>query len=330
MNATKVPNLSRWAEMRAWYPNAPIPKMVKDPDTGRIIVNPMKLFVKPFTLSIPDGEIALAAGALSDVLPMTIDGKGHFEIFGASAYSSDPAGFMVTLYDGNKRMPLQNRELHVDTIASRAGATLEYETLTQNAGRFYRWPQSYWMNCRESSALFATLRNLGTSTNTCKFCLHGLRWYYVEAPTRIADLMQKVYLGSRRTAPFFFTTDRNVELAGSGTASRLIRLGDTSWTEMLKISGRSTGRYTIQLFEAATDKRLMDQPLQDRLVVGQGEFPFLAWESWMFEPYFDIRADFVDLSESTNDIYLTLGCRKIWPDDRETWYSKLSQSVGRT
>ena len=64
-----------------YIPGQAIPTWVKDPETGLVVVNELKRYVKPFQLSTE--AITLSASEVSDWFPMNVDGKGHFEIFDA-------------------------------------------------------------------------------------------------------------------------------------------------------------------------------------------------------------------------------------------------------
>ena len=315
-------------EIRDYIPGQPIPAIVKDPKTGKFYVNPLKKFVVPFTLSINPQTLELTGGQSSNYVPMPLDGKGHFEIVDALFHSTQPEAFTVELFLPNDSMGvssfaprpfLMNREIHVATMASGMSPTLNYETITTgNAGRKFRWPETYFVNVETGTrVIFARFRNLSSSTATIRFALHGRRWYHTVAPSKVADRMQAIYRSRFRTFPFFFTTAAEVVLDALGTDTPYIRLDDMSWTEIHKMMRVSDGNFLCRIVEDASDKRLMDLAMRDDLVFGEGEFPFLLWEPALFEPNYRLNFELEDLSDDTNNVYITLAGRKIMFDPED-------------
>ena len=320
-----------------YIPGQPIPTWVKDPETGLVTVNELKRYVKPFILTPQENPITLAASDVSDWYPMTIDGKGHFEIFDAFFISQRSEGFTVELMDpgnvGGDRPFLMNREVHVSTIASGGTTSLPLSgtlTAATAAGRPFKWPQSFFLNVVEGGGtIFVRFRNLSASANVIRFSLHGRRWYHLQAPWKIANRMEEIFLQHARTFPFFFTTDAHVSLTALGTANFNMRFGDDAYVEWCKGMSQSTGRYTVRISETATGKRLMEQPVRDDLVFGSGQLPMLNWEEMLFEPNYQLTFELTDLSNGTNVIWITLGCRKIKVDPREVELLRPGTSPGR-
>src|SRR5258706_14540825 len=121
------PQAGRWFSIRDYIPGQPIPALILNKE-GCPVVNPLKKWVTPYTLVTDPGVITLGAGAVSEPIPMVIDGKGHFEIFDAFFKSSQSAGFTVTLFVADSFGPdaspiLMKLEIHGSSIAAGAGAT---------------------------------------------------------------------------------------------------------------------------------------------------------------------------------------------------------------
>jgi hypothetical protein len=336
--ARSTPGAARDFTVHDYIPGQPIPTWVKDPETGLIVVNELKRYVKPYTLTTDVASITLAAGALSEPIPMVIDGKGHFEIFDAFFVSQRAEGFTVELFDpgnlGQERPLLMNREVHVATIASGDGITLPLTgalPVSSSPGRPFRWPQSFFMNVADGGGMIvARFRNLNTTqTNVIRFNLVGRRWYHLQAPWKVANRMAEIFREQARTFPYFFTTDQFVELTALGTSSPVIRFGDDAYVEWVKGMSSSTGRYTVRIVETATGKRLMEQPSEDRMVFGNGELPMLNWENSLFEPNYQLTLELTDLSNATNTVWITLGCRKIKVDPKELELLRPGTSPGR-
>lgn len=334
--ARATPGANRDFSTHDYIPGQAIPTWIKDPKTGLIVVNELKRYVKPFTLETE--VITLAADGSSDWIPMTIDGKGHFEIFDAFFTSQRAEGFTVELFDpgnlGQERPLLMNREVHVRTIASGGGVTLPLSGTfgaAGSAGRPFRWPQSFFMNVVQGGGMIvARFRNLNTTqTNQIRFALSGRRWYQLEAPWNIANRMEEIFREAMRTFPYFFTTDQFVSLSALGTSSPTMRFGDDAYVEWAKGMSLSTGRYTVRIVETATGKRLMEQPVRDDLAFGNGEFPMLNWEDSLFEPNYRLTFELTDLSNGSNTVWITLGCRKVKVDPRELDLIRPGTAPGR-
>jgi len=306
-----------------YVPGQPVPILIRDPKTGKVYSNELKQYIKPYTLVTEPDPVVLGPNQLSDPIPMIIDGAGHFEIMSAFFSSSQPEGFTVELRETGERPLLMNREVHVATIASGGGVVTAYEVFgpVGSAGRPFRWPESFFMEVSERNrAIMATFRNLSPNQNTIRFNLHGLRWYHSQAPGRIAQRMQEIYRHRFRSMPFFYTTESNVILAADGVgafAEPEIRFTDESWLELHKQMRFSTGRFNVRIREKASGKTYMHDPILDTLVFGNGEFPFLMWEPGLYEPDYKLTYELTNLAGVENTVWITLGCRKIFWDQRD-------------
>lgn len=331
-------NVDRDVTVHDYIPGQPVPVLIRDrKDPKKIIVNPLKRWVKPFTLSVEPAEITLPANGLSEPIPLPIDNKGHYEIIDAFFKSQQREGFTVMLFDPENRPVLMNREVHVATIASGGGVTTNSEVFgtESSAGRPFRWPETFWMNIeKHGKAIFASFRNLSSEENKIRFTLHGLRWYYMQAPPDVADRMQEIYKLRLRTMPYFFTTDKFVQLAADGSPGDegefSVRFGDEAWTEVIKQMAFSTGfdfsgidnDFDVLIKETTSQKSFMagepPKRISRNLVFGNGEYPFQYWESSLFEPNYRLSFDLKNnLAQATNTIWITLGCRKIFWDPKE-------------
>lgn len=340
--ALNTPGARRDFTTHDYIPGQPIPTWIKDPETGLVVVNELKKYVKPFWLTPVDVEegIVLEADEVSDWYPMTVDGKGHFEAFDAFYVSQRAAGFTVELFDpgnlGRERPILMNREVHVATIASGGAVTLPLTgTLPADsaAGRPFRWPQSFFMNVVSGpGTIMARFRNLDPdNSNRIRFALVGRRWYHLQAPWKVANRMEEIFREQARTFPYFFTTDQHVRIgAGIGTGQdQIVRFGDDAYVEWVKGMSVSDANYTVRITETATKKRLMESPVLDTLAFGTGELPFLNWEDSLFEPNYQLTFELSNLSDEANVVWITLACRKIKVDPRELELIRPGTSPGR-
>lgn len=326
MYAPAIPRADRDFQILDYVPGQSIPPLIRDPKTGKIVVNELKRYVKPFTLTTEPFEVTLAADEVSDPIIMPLDGKGHFEIVRAHYQSEQPEGFTVEIFDPGglqaERPMLMNREVHVATIA--AGGPTDFASAaiingTTSAGRPFVWPETFWMNVDEGTkALFVRFRNLSGSENTVRFAFHGNRWYHTLAPTPIADRMIEIYRRRFRTMPYFYTTDGIVQLDASGSGDFTMRLGDDGWSEIHKLMSWSNNQdFSALISEVASGKKYMESNLHRKLVFGDGQLPFLMWEPTLFEPNFKLNFNLVDLSGDDNTIWITAASRKVFVDPKE-------------
>jgi len=334
MSTLKIPRLTRQVTIKDYIPGQPIPELIRDPRNGRVLVNPLKKYVKPYTLSIAPSTITLAAdGEPTDFIPMPLDGKGPFEVMQAFFKSQRAEGFTVQLFDPEHNPILMNREIHVGTIASGGGTGTNYEVFgaVGSAGRPFIWPETFFMNERwAGKCLFAVFRNLSTSSNLIRFALHGQKWYHMQATPSVAERMTAIYRDRLRTMPFFYTTDQYMRLSSLGDQEWTVRFTDEAWTEWSKSMIVRDDAFNVQILETVSRKAYMPQPLPDSTVFGSGEFPFLNWESAVYEPDFQLSFRSVNPLAETIDVWLTLGCRKIFPDPQDAVLLQPGKSPGVT
>jgi len=332
MFPSAIPRADRDFHIQDYIPGQSIPPLIRDPHTGKIVVNELKRYVKPYTLSIEPFEVTLAADEVSDPIILPLDGKGHFEIVRAHFKSEQPEGFTVEIFDPgglqSERPNLMNREVHVATIA--AGGPTDFAPAAvinggSSPGRPFVWPETFWMNVDEGTkALFVRFRNLSGLSNRVRFAFHGNRWYHTLAPTPIADRMIEIYRRRFRTMPYFFTTDGIVELAALASGDFQMRLGDEAWTEIHKLMSFSSNQdFSALISEVATGKKYMETNVHRKLVFGDGQLPFLLWEPTLFEPNFKLNFNLVDLSNAANTIWITAACRKVFIDPKEVQLARV-------
>lgn len=321
-----IPNVDRQGNVNFYVPGQPIPSLLKDPKTGKMYVNELKRFVKPYTLTTEPAEILLGPNEQTNMIPMLLDNSGHFEVMRSFFSSQQPEGFTVSIFDPKRRINIQNRELHVSTIASGGSVTTGTGTFSadSSAGRPFVWPESLFIDVEEGGrCIFVTFRNLSASANNIRFALHGLRWYHVQAPSKIADKMQNVYQNKFRTQPYFYTTENHIVLGALGGIGNFdIRFGDDSWSEWVKSMRFASGSFDVRIVERLSGKRLMENALDDSLVFGNGQFPFINWENPVLPPNYKLQFQLANTSGSTNTIWLTLGCRKIYSDPKEVYLAR--------
>jgi hypothetical protein len=327
-----VPRADRFANLWHYVPGQPVPILLRDPATGRVGINELKRYIKPFVLVTEPDVVTLQPGEVSKPIPMTINSDGNVEIMGAVYTSSEPEAFSVMIFDPDRKISLMNREVHVATIASGGGTVSFYEGAITDADAacYYRWPETLWMNSRRGGrALFVRFRNLSSRPNDVRFCLIGQRWYHVQAPPLIGRRMDEIYRERFRTFPYFQTTEQFVRLAGQGATGDSgefdIRFTDEAhaeWTKSSVLATQCADDIMARIYEKTAGRYLNETALPLTMLFGDGVFPFLLWESNLYGPNTKLIVELANYDSVAQDVWLTLGVRKVVTDPKEGYLAR--------
>ncbi len=318
---------------------------VLGPD-GRVAVDPKKRHITPFTLVSEPEEILVpaatlmcpgvfAGGAVGNPVIFPIEDKGKFEVcytsFSARFASGPNAGqptdqFMAVIFDPEMEPLLMNREIHARTLAGGFGDPLAagFESAFQSAGgRPLVWPETFFMDPKAGwKALFMGFRNLNVDPIIVRWAFHGLMYYDDEEFDKAVAKKAEMFGTGKVSFPYFFTTDTNVRLAAGGTFDFDLRLTDEADVEVFKLCAYSDFPF-LSRFQEKVGKRQLDTagPLttlgapngvHSDLVWGDGEFPFIPYETLYFEKNSKLIITFANsLTNQMNRIFPTLICRKI-------------------
>lgn len=275
------------------------------PVTG-LVLNPVKSYVRNFWLT-PDtiAPVLAAEGTAGDTveLKFLIDSQGHFDwayIVGVStgAYSLD-------FFDGGTQRRLQNKPVHSSTIVG-AGV------------RPFKLFEPYFFNVGDSQReLICTIRNLTATNNTVRLVLYGRRFYHREAPPSVALEIDKKFGLGWRTYSYFLTPNETTNygevtaVGALGTASFIFESDANADTEIQKAMVSSTGAFTYQLRERATNRTLMNGVVHSTSGWGNAEFPFYFADTYYLERLKQLIFEVTDLSGAPNKIFATLAGRRL-------------------
>jgi hypothetical protein len=315
-------------------------------DDGRIIVDPAKKDIKPFTLVSEPEEITVpaavqmcpgivAGGNVEQPVIFPIDQKGPVEIvysqfhafFAAGPQAGQPAdNFMVVIFDPEYRPLLMNREVHATTIAGGWGSSLGVgfgSALSSAGGRPFVWPETFFMDPeRGGKALFMGFRNLNTQPIKVRWAFHGVRYWHPQPFEEAVKKKELMYGSGRISFPYFYTTDTDVRLAAGASFSFDIRLTDEADVEIFKLMRRADFPFLWRI-EEKTGTRFLDSAgavgvagapngVHSDFGWGDAEFPFFTFESMYYERNFKVKLVLVNaLAGQDNTIHATLACRKI-------------------
>jgi hypothetical protein len=329
--------LQHWAPLRGR-------SYVVMPD-GRFQVDPAKKHITPFTLvsepeevTVPGAQLmcpgVFAGGNVDKAVIFPIDNKGPFEVCYSSFHAEFTEGpdtgkptdqFMVVIFDPDMEPLLMNREIHARTIAGGFGSSIGggIETASQSAaGRPLVWPESFFMDPEANGkALFMGYRNLSIYAIKVKWAFHGIRYYDVSTFEKARKEKERIAGPGKVSFPYFYTTDTNVRLAAGASFDFHVRLTDEADVEIFKMAKYSDAPFLWRIQEKA-GKRQLDNAgpgatgfpngVHSDFGWGDGEFPFIPYESFYYEQNSKVIITFVNsLSSEQNRIFPTLVCRKI-------------------
>jgi hypothetical protein len=286
-------------------------RIVLGPDKKPIIglaVNPVKNFVRGYWLDpaltqIPVTLAAQGAAGDSAVLNFLIDQQGHFDwayILGVST-----GEYSLDFFDGGTNRRLQNRPVPSTLIVG-------------NANRPFRLPEPYFFNVGDSQReIQVTVRNLTAVTNTVRLILYGRRFYHKEAPPEISAEITRKFDKGWRTYSYFLVpleTDAQGDITPVGanaTVTLTLESDDDADTSLQKLMASSTGAFTFQIRERATNRTLGNGPIHTQNGWGNAEFPFLFADTYLLERKKQLLVELTDISGAQNEIRLAAAGRRL-------------------
>ena len=109
-----------------------------------------------------------------------------------------------------------------------------------------------------------------------------------------------------------FTLAGSTQLAGNGQALPTIQTTSDAAHIITKITGVSTGAYTLFMRTDSSDRQLMTIPVNSAAMVGTAELPFILPKPLMLAPNTTLSIQVVDISGQPNDIYFTIWGFKVY------------------
>src|SRR3990167_832349 len=120
--------------------------------------------------------------------------------------------------------------------------------------------------------------------------------------------------------PYWLTTDtpnQPVALTGNGSASAIGKIGDDAQFEAYSLCVVSTGAFTMTIQEVRSKQYLMNGPISSQAAWGTARLPTFFPVPYLIPRGAKLQFNFVDLSGSTNNIYVTLAGRSIYAEIRD-------------
>jgi hypothetical protein len=255
--------------------------LVREKETGKLYVDVMKRFARPYWLSTEPRITDITSPTLVSPIIMPIDKDGPLEI--DYSYFKADGDFTLKIMDPNQRPLLMNREIHIRTIASGADVLGD----DGEAGRPFIWAEPWFMWVEEGKRNFVLgMRDLsGLPSNKIRFVLHGRRFYNQHSPADVTKRYNDYYKNRPVTSPFFWTTEQLASVSGpAGTELDFdIRITDDADTVWFKMTSVSQFPFEFKIIEKATGRALMTDFVRVENGFGSAELPFIFFEPIYFE-----------------------------------------------
>lgn len=293
-------------------------KTILPSQDGRLRLNDVKTFVRPFWLTpdAPNQALALAAVAGAQTsAPMTVSQEGPFQGFSLVCQSTRfdlvaDHEFLVMIQDAGARKQLMNRACHANTIFG----TPQFPMVL---------PERFFLH--ENRSLHVRMQNIFANANAIRFVIPGRRIYATSAASGVLDdFILDLSERSQVTTPYFLTTSADINnlTVAAGATSYVFPVDADGYFEIFKISavaydatlGTMTGTFDFILRDAETRRELETGNLSNGLALGTGLQPNILPESWLVSPRMQLEIVVTNTTATGNplDAYITLIGRKIY------------------
>ncbi len=116
--------------------------------------------------------------------------------------------------------------------------------------------------------------------------------------------------------PYFYqasnTTAKSNSVAANATGQNSIKISADSAFVACSVRGASTGDFTVQLRQDASDRIIMNEQVHSSAIMGTAERPGPLHKSMLLPANTTISLDYTDLSGATNQIWFDLCGFKVY------------------
>lgn len=116
--------------------------------------------------------------------------------------------------------------------------------------------------------------------------------------------------------PYFYqasnTTAKSNSIAANSTGQNSIKISADSAFVACSIRGASTGDFTVQLRQDASDRIIMNEQVHSSAIMGTAERPGPLHKPMLLPANTTISLDYTDLSGATNQIWFDLAGFKVY------------------
>ncbi len=272
-----------------------------DKNTGKYRFNDLLFHIRPYYL-VPRNasnspanpeQIGIVANGVSAAVQMYMVDEGAFE--GALLSCERTGACLVSMYDDVHRRLLTGRPCLVDTIF---GTGLEPFIL----------PESLFLEKRQSIQCIIT--DISGQTNAIRLVIGGQRIF----SDRIRDKKVDKYLGNRvlrcrYMLPYLCPLDEDPLLTALQANQEFIFTQDMiGHFEVKKITYVSAGAFKFKIYDE-TGQELTSDWIHNTAGMGTAAEPYIFYSSLVIRAGGQVRFLLTDLSNGSNQIYITLSGR---------------------
>jgi hypothetical protein len=111
---------------------------------------------------------------------------------------------------------------------------------------------------------------------------------------------------------FSLLVSDGTNLTALGTKRPSVQTSSDAAHVVTKITGSSTGEYSIFMRTDSSDRQLMPLPIISAAMVGTAERPFVLPKPLLMAPNTTVSFDIVDLSNAVNEVWFTMWGFKVY------------------
>jgi len=277
-----------------------IRSLFENPDGSVLALNKQKLYEAPFhiTPNAPNVGVPMNANQSSAIVVCPVSGEGPAEIETLAIETTGVCQAYMHILDGDTPMALSNLPVHVSTIFG-------------TGAQPFRLPQALYLD--EQRSLHVQFSDLSGAGNVARPAFHCGRYLKQLYDPSMKEIRRRLDQRNYVSVPYFYVLDTaNVTVLGGAAGQATISIGTDHYFEVHKITGISTGRYTLNIVDLATGESFWDAfggaqiEVSDQLVVGSANFPYILQEPRLLTPGTKLLVTVTDTSAAPNTIVLTL------------------------
>lgn len=274
-----------------------------------VAVNKKRLYQQPFVLNTnpPFTSIDVPNGGQSEVRGMRISQEGPLILTELGAVRDDDHDNVLVqlmVQDGSNIINMTRSWCHIDTIFGPGGLT-------------YPLPQALYLD--ESRSLSVVYREPDTGGATeARISLIGVKYSKIYQDPELVRVRERLKNGQYLALPYFYPLDsQKVTLTSFQEVTQEIQIAADHHFLLHQIGRKSTGQFSINIIDMAKGESIVNGPsgsnfeIPDQLLCGlSGEsrgYPYRFEEPIMFYANQKIQITLTNLTNASNDVYLTFG-----------------------
>lgn len=241
-------------------------------------------------------------------------------LFADSTDGQAAADWTVMLREVGEVRQFMNNPVHIRTLAGSA----------QNP---YLLREPYFFLSQHS--IQAQLNKTSAGNVNVRMFLAGAQ-YYPWSPefmrrkmneSKIRGLIGRWLERRKYITPFWLTTEQTVNLGANATGTFFLKVGDDGHFEGFTLTSVQTGNFAWEISEPKTNQTLMNGLATQTNSLGDSFFPTLLPTAYFVPSGYRLRLTITDLSGAPNEIFFTMGGRKLYVPMKDIEDVKMDTAV---